>query len=127
MAQLRTNLAAVDPVWDRICDEARQAVTDEPLIGSLVHSGILHHASFERALAYRFAMKLSSCEMPAQILREIADEAHDAEPELGRAARADLVAVYERDPACHRFLQPVLYFKGYQAFQAYRVGHWLWA
>ena len=126
MAQLRTNLAAVDPVWDRICDEARQAVTDEPLIGSLVHSGILHHASFERALAYRFAMKLSSCEMPAQILREIADEAHDAEPELGRAARADLVAVYERDPACHRFLQPVLYFKGYQAIQAYRVGHWLW-
>jgi serine O-acetyltransferase len=37
-----------------------------------------------------------------------------------------LVAVYDRDPACHRFLQPILYFKGYQAVQAYRVGHWLW-
>ena len=110
MAQVRTNVAAVDPVWSRICDEARQAVAEEPLMGGMVHSGILHHTSFERALAYRFAMKLNSAEMPAQILREIADEAHDGDPELGRAARADLVAVYERDPACHRFLQPVLYF-----------------
>jgi serine O-acetyltransferase len=36
------------------------------------------------------------------------------------------VAVYDRDPACHRFLQPMLFFKGYQAMQAYRVGHALW-
>ena len=38
----------------------------------------------------------------------------------------DLVAIYERDPACHRLLQPILYFKGYQAVQAYRVSHYLW-
>lgn len=126
MAQVRANVAAMDPVWTRICDEARKAVADEPLMGGLVHSGILHHPNLERALAYRFAMKLSSSEMPAQILREIGDEAHDVDPELGRSARADLVAVYERDPACHRFLQPVLYFKGFQAVQAYRIGHWLW-
>ena len=42
------------------------------------------------------------------------------------AARADLVAIYDRDPACHRLLQPILYFKGYQAVQAYRVGHYLY-
>ena len=59
-------------------------------------------------------------------LREIADEAFAADPSLLEAARADLVAVYERDPACHRLLQPILYFKGYQAVQAYRIGHWLW-
>jgi serine O-acetyltransferase len=34
--------------------------------------------------------------------------------------------VFERDPACHRFIQPLLFFKGYQAIQAYRIGHWLW-
>ena len=33
---------------------------------------------------------------------------------------------YERDPACHRLMQPLLFFKGFQAVQAYRVGHWLW-
>ncbi|NCO17724.1 MAG: serine O-acetyltransferase, partial [Alphaproteobacteria bacterium] len=69
---------------------------------------------------------LASREMSEQILREIADEAYQSDPNLGQVARADLVAVLDRDPACHRYLQPLLFFKGYQAVQAYRVGHWLW-
>jgi serine O-acetyltransferase len=36
------------------------------------------------------------------------------------------MATFDRDPACHRFLQPLLYFKGFQAVQAYRVGHFMW-
>lgn len=126
MAETRAKLTAIDPVWSRICDEARVALTDEPLLGGLMHSNLLHHATMERALAYRFSLKLASGEIGEQILREIADEAYGTDPTVGQAARADLVAVYDRDPACHRFLQPILFFKGYQAVQAYRVGHWLW-
>lgn len=126
MTERKARIAAVDPVWSRICDEARVAVQDEPLLGGLIHSGLLHHASLERALAYRFSLKLASGEMSEQILREFADEAYEDEPDLGQAARADLVAVQDRDPACHRYLQPILFFKGYQALQAYRIGHWLW-
>ena len=119
-------VAEVDPVWQRINQEARDAIVEEPLLGGLVHGSVLHHATLEKALAYRMSQKLSSGEMSEQILREIADEAFASEPELGAAARADIVAVFERDPACHRFIQPVLFFKGFQAIQAYRVGHWLW-
>lgn len=119
-------VAPIDPVWTRVCEEARTAIISEPLLGGLVHTSLLHHASMERALAYRFSLKLASGEMSEQILREIADEAYASDPDLGRAARADMVAVYDRDPACHRYLQPMLFFKGYQAVQAYRVGHWLW-
>ena len=126
MAEPQTSLAAVDPVWGRIIDEAQAAIRDEPLLGGLIHSSVLHHRSFERALAYRLSLKLSSGEMSEQILREIADEAYERDTRLGEAARADLVATFERDPACHRFMQPLLYFKGYQAIQAYRLGHWLW-
>jgi len=126
MAESQVRLAKVDPVWSRIQEEAREAVKSEPLLGGLIHSSLLHHGTMERALAYRFSLKLASGEMSEQILREIADEAYSSEPDLGQAARADLVAVYDRDPACHRFLQPILFFKGYQAIQAYRVGHWLW-
>ena len=71
-------------------------------------------------------MKLASGEMPEQLLREIADQVYAADATLADAARADIVAVYDRDPACHRMIQPVLYFKGFQAVQAYRIGHWLW-
>lgn len=60
------------------------------------------------------------------VVREMVEEAYARDPSLVHAARADLVAIFERDPACHRLLQPILYFKGYQAMQAYRVGHHLW-
>jgi serine O-acetyltransferase len=126
MAETKAKVAQIDPVWTHVCEEARSAVRDEPMLGGFFHSGILHHATLERALAYRFSLKLASGEMSEQLLREIADEAYATDHDLGQAARADCVAVYDRDPACHRFLQPILFFKGYQAVQAYRVGHWLW-
>jgi serine O-acetyltransferase len=119
-------LTALDPVWSRIRTEAEAAIAAEPLLGGMMQLSILHHATMERALSYRVSVKLASGEMSEQILREIADEALVADPAIGAAARADLVATHERDPACDRFLQPLLYFKGFQALQAHRVAHWLW-
>ncbi|WP_128254092.1 serine O-acetyltransferase [Falsirhodobacter deserti] len=126
MAETRANISTLDPVWQTICEEAQQAIRDEPLIGGFVHASLLHHPTMERALAYRFALKLSSNDMSEQILREIAEEVYTSAPDIVQMARADLMAVYDRDPACHRYLQPMLYFKGFQALQAYRIGHWLW-
>jgi len=126
MAKTQTKLTEIDPVWQRIRDEAEAAYEDEPMLGGLLHFSILHHVSIEQALAYRISLKLASGEMSEQLLREIADEAYLNAPELAQEARADLVAVLDRDPACHRLLQPLLFFKGFQAVQAYRIGHWLW-
>lgn len=126
MAEPRRKLSAVDPVWDRIQSEAQDAVRDEPLIGGFVHACILHHKSIEKALSYRISAKLASNEMSMVVVREMVEECYAEDAGLVEAARADLVAIYERDPACHRFLQPILYFKGYQAVQAYRVAHHLW-
>ncbi len=126
MAEMQPKVTELDPVWQQITREAQEAVREEPLMGGLVHACVLHHQTIERALSYRFAAKLSSNEMSMVILREIADEAFASDPCLSASARADLMAIYERDPACHRLLQPILYFKGYQAVQAYRIGNWLW-
>ena len=126
MAETHERLAELDPVWAQLIIEAEQAVKDEPLLGGLVHSSVLYHGTLERALSYRISMKLASDEMPGQLIREICDDAYTADPSLGVDARADIAAVYDRDPACHRFLQPLLFFKGFQAVQAYRVAHWLW-
>jgi serine O-acetyltransferase len=126
MAQTHPKPSKLDPVWDRILREAEEAIVAEPLLGGVIHGCVLHHKSLEAALAYRMSHKLASSEMSEQILREIADQAYRSDPSLGAAARADIVAVTDRDPACHRFIQPLLYFKGFQAVQAYRLGHWLW-
>lgn len=126
MVEIRKKIAQIDPVWERITSEALDAVKSEPLLGGMVHACILHHEDLESALAYRMAQKLASAEMSEQLLREIADAAYRKDPVLSRRARADIVAVYERDPACHRFIQPLLFFKGFQAIQSYRIANWLW-
>ena len=126
MANLQPHLRSIDPVWDRITEEAAAAVKAAPAMGAVFHAGILQHASFEDALAYRTAIKLESTEMSAQTLREISDSAYAQNADLLQDARADLVATLDRDPACHRLMQPLMFFKGFQAVQAYRLGHWLW-
>jgi serine O-acetyltransferase len=38
----------------------------------------------------------------------------------------DLLAMFERDPACFSPLEPLLFFKGFMALSTYRVSHQLW-
>ncbi|MGB0498566.1 MAG: serine O-acetyltransferase [Rubricella sp.] len=107
-------------------EEALDIVRDEPMLAGLVYASVLNRSGFEDALAYRLASKLASPEMSEGLLREVLLDAYEAEPALGQAARADAVATLERDPACHRLSQPLMYFKGYQAMQAHRAAHHLW-
>ena len=53
-------------------------------------------------------------------------EAFRDDPDMVDAAVADLLAVRDRDPACDKYTQCLLNFKGYQAIQCHRVSHWLW-
>jgi serine O-acetyltransferase len=125
MTDLALEIERFDPVWDRIVSESKSVLDVEPLLGAMIHSSILHHSSLDQAIAYRISLKLASAEMPEQMLREVTDQAY-LEGQIGLQSRADLVANLERDPACHRLIQPILYFKGFHAVQAYRVSHWLW-
>ncbi len=122
----RSDLTSLDPVWSRILIEAETIVDAEPLMASLVHAVILQAKNLESAISYRLSQKLSTDDMPQILLREIIAEAYADDPSIGAAARADIVAVEERDPACHRYVQPILYFKGFLAIQSYRIAHWLW-
>jgi serine O-acetyltransferase len=115
-----------DPVWNDIRGEANEAARGEPLLGSLVHAAVLHHARLEDALSYLLAQKLGNAEAPALVMRQVIDEALANDPEIGRAVRADLVAIHERDPATQSYLRPLLFYKGFLAIQTHRIAHWLW-
>ena len=119
-------LSSHDPVWSRIRTEAADIVNEEPILASYVHATVLKHTTLESALSYQLAHKLGSVEVRAMLVREVFDEAFINDPAIGAAVRADIVAVNERDAACQTYLQPLLYFKGFHALQAYRVAHWLW-
>ena len=126
MGQKKPQLSALDPVWASIKAEGQEIINAEPAMAGVVYGTVLHHKSLESALSYRIAQKLASGDMTESVLNEVCVEAYRDAPEIGAAARADIVAVLDRDPACHRSIQPLLYFKGFQAVQAYRVAHWLW-
>ena len=113
-------------VWHKIRQEAAMAAAEEPMLASFLHTTILHHASFAEALSFRLAQKLGDAEMNAILWREIIDEVIKVDETILPAALADIEASKTRDPACRYYLQPLLYFKGYQSLQSYRIAHYLW-
>jgi serine O-acetyltransferase len=117
---------STDQTWSRMRVEAATAAAQEPTLASFLHATVLNHSTFEGALSYRLAEKLSDGEMNAMLWREVCASAYTDEQSIVRAALADILAVYERDPACFEYVQPFLYFKGYLALQAQRVANWLW-
>ncbi len=118
-------LQQLDPVWSRIKDEAEAISANDPSLGGFIFASILNHESLESAVCYRIAQRLDHNDMPADLLLRAFSEALKADPTIGDAMRADIVAIEDRDPACHRFIEPLLYFKGFHAVSAYRMGHQL--
>lgn len=116
----------LDPVWDRIRGEAEEIARQEPVLGGFIFSSVLNHSSFEKALIHRLAQRLGNADIGADLVVQSFEDAVEIEPEIGVAARADIVATFERDPACHRYADPLLYFKGYQSIQTHRMAHRLW-
>ncbi len=125
MAKLEI-VAETDSVWRQLRASAEAASREEPQLGSQMNAVILSHDDLAGALSFQIARKLADGEMSAMSVREVCLSAFAADPAMVAAAEADLQAVAERDPAIRNLLQPFLYFKGFQALQAWRVAHWLW-
>jgi serine O-acetyltransferase len=119
-------LDKVDPVWARIRSEAEEAVRREPELSTFIYSTVLHHDTLEAAVVHRVSQRLDHPDVPAELIRQVYEEALESNPSIGLAFRADIVATFDRDPATHRMLEPVLYFKGFHAIQTHRLAHWLW-
>lgn len=119
-------VAKLDPVWSRIRAEAETAAQADPALGGFIFGSVLNHGSFEDALVHRLAQRLGHADIGADLVVQAFADALAEEPEIATAARADLIAVHDRDPACHRYLEPLLYLKGFQALQTYRMAHRLW-
>src|SRR5712691_9123458 len=121
-----TALDKVDPVWARIRREAEAVVRQEPELSSFIFSSVLHHDALEQVVVHRIAERLDHPDVSGELIRQAYADALDHSPALGEAFRADIVATYDRDPATNRFMEPVLYFKGFHAIETHRLAHWLW-
>ena len=115
---------SVDPVWTRIREAAQTAAAAEPVLAGVLHATILSQPKFEGALSYHLARLVGTTEVPAALIRQTFEEAFVADPSIGMAARADIVAVTDRDPACTSHLDPLLWFKATMRCRpiAWRIG-----
>jgi len=115
-----------DPVWTEVRAQAQAVAAEEPALGGFVSTVVLNQARLEDAICFRLAQRLDRADMPGDLIRQTFLQILAEQPELGEMFRADLAAVVDRDPACHRAIEPILYFKGFHALQTYRLANALW-
>jgi serine O-acetyltransferase len=119
-------LARTDPMFARLRAEAEEAVRKEPDIAGLMFTAILNQDSLEAVIIHRLARRLGHQALPSDLIEQAYFDAIAADPSIPEAFRADIAAVVERDPACTRLIEPVLYFKGFHAIETHRLAHALW-
>jgi serine O-acetyltransferase len=103
--------------------EAEEAARRDPALASFLITAILNHDTLEHAVAHRVAERLDHRDAPSSLIRQAYDDVVARDSALGVAFRADLMAVLDRDPACLRMMEPLLYFKGFHALQTHRLAH----
>jgi len=115
-----------DALWSRLRREAQEAYAAAPMLAPLFFDSILNQPNFEAAVFHRIAARLKNDVISLPLIVRAFHRAQTADPGVGEALKADISAVFERDPACERLIEPFLYFKGFHAIQAHRLNHWLW-
>ena len=110
-------LESPDPIWTRIRSEAEAVVRQEPSLPRSSHGALL-------ATQFACQRRCAASQRPSRSPGD-AGTRHSAgfhgcpggRPDIADAFRADIIATYDRDPATTRFIEPVLYFKGFHAIQ----------
>lgn len=115
-----------DPIWSQVRREAEEVSAAEPALGGFLYASILSHTRFEDAVCHRLARRLQHAALDPGLIHNTFHEMLNEDLSLGEAFRADLMAWAQRDPACDRLIEPLLYFKGFHALQTHRIGHRLW-
>ena len=104
------NLQPVDPIWRSVREEATEAVERDPLLAAFLYSTILNQDSLEDAVIHRLAERLAHQDLGADLIRQTFKAMLVGDADWPSTVRVDIQAYYERDPACDRFLMPVLFF-----------------
>ncbi|HHE31230.1 MAG TPA: serine O-acetyltransferase [Chlorobaculum parvum] len=117
---------SVQDIWSLIQEEARLECEREPEIRLFLEQHILRYEEFAPALAMLLSVKLGSKHFPPPVLEGIFEDFYRQSPKSVRCAACDMEATRERDPAAVNYFEIMLFLKGYQALQSYRLAHWLW-
>jgi serine O-acetyltransferase len=122
----RGEAANLENLWAKLRSEAERLCGEEPELRHLVDDVVLSRGSFAEALAARLGRRLAREDMPRGMLEPLFVEILSGDERIAHACGRDLLAMFERDPACFSPLEPLLFFKGFMALGTYRISHKLW-
>ena len=120
-------LAELDPIWASVRQEAEAAVAADPTLGGFIYGTVLSAERLDDAIIARVAQRLHHRDVEAGLITRTFQDVLASDEQIARAFRADLSAVFDRDPACARYIEPLLYFKGFHALVTHRFAHALWS
>lgn len=109
-----------------IRDEALELVQKEALSVLMLNEQILCRKGFAEMLGVTLSCQLAGEVIDRAELEKMFGNLYEKYPELLMSAAKDLHATVLRDPACTSYLEPLLFFKGFQGLQAFRAAHILW-
>lgn len=116
----------LDKIWQQIRAEAEHLAQTEPQLAGLLSDVVIDRPCLGNAIAARLARKLSREDMSRNELMPLLQDIFVKNPNVTASVTADMLAIYDRDPACQSVLEPMLFFKGLMALATYRVSHYLW-
>jgi serine O-acetyltransferase len=119
-------LFPTDPIWSMIQREAKEEECRGSCLCLFLNKSVLEPARLEDALSGILSSKLATDCVNRDRVKTLILQVFLECSATQLAIRQDLQAIVERDPVAGGYLRPFVFFKGFQALQAYRVAHWHW-
>ena len=116
---------AGEGIWKVIRQQVENVIASEPVMKSFFKKVVLDRQSLPDSVAYNLATKFGNEHIPHDEIHTILLNAYNADEAIIAAIEEDIVAVYDRDPACTSLFAPLLFFKGFLSLQTYRAAHHL--
>lgn len=116
----------IQKAWEQLRREAQLLIDEDPWVQPVLYEKILNRSSFPDALANVLSTQINDPAMSGGMLHDLILRTYAKSPVLVYQSAVDLFATLERDPACNDLVEPLLFYKGFQSVQTYRVYHTLW-
>ena len=111
-----------EDLWNKILEEVELFSNDKTMEYYFMNN-ILNFNNLSDALSLLISKNLKSQEVHEDNIMHDVGVAFKSK-DIIHAIEEDINEIYHKDPACNYFFQPLLFYKGFHALQAYRVANY---
>ena len=111
-----------EDLWNKILEEV-ELFSNDKTMEYYFKNNILNFDNLSDALSLLVSKNLKSQEVREDNIIHDVGVAFKSK-DIIHTIEEDINEIYQKDPACNYFFQPLLFYKGFQALQAYRVANY---